>query len=97
METPKLTKAQYKAQWQKLNKEKMATYARNYYHKRCSIDPEYKTKLCEKVKARYVPKSKTFLNDINDNAIIEIVKTMEEPFIFPDPTGIDKDMNTNDQ
>ena len=40
--------------WQKENKEKMAQYARKYYHKRCIEDPEYKIKLCNKVKANYV-------------------------------------------
>lgn len=94
---PKLTKMEYKAQWQKMNKEKMALYARNYYHKRCSVDPDYKIKLCEKVKARYIPKNKQFLDNINDTAVLEIVDILQEPFIFPDPTGIDKDMNSINQ
>ena len=93
MESPKLTKMEYKAMWQKLNKEKMATYARNYYHKRCKEEPEYKTKLCERIKSKYVPKTKKFLNEICDDHVIYIVKTMDEPFIFPDPTGLDMNMN----
>ncbi len=32
------------------NMEKHALFARNYYHKRCLSDPEYKNKQCEKQK-----------------------------------------------
>ena len=34
--------------WRQANPNKLAEYARNYYHKRTQIDPEYKKKLCEK-------------------------------------------------
>ena len=37
--------------WRLANKEKMSKYARNYYHKRCEKDAEYKSKLCERKKA----------------------------------------------
>lgn len=33
-----------------LKKQKLAEHARNYYHKRCTNDPEYKQLLCERVK-----------------------------------------------
>jgi hypothetical protein len=33
-----------------LKKQKLAELARNYYHKRCTKDPEYKQLLCERVK-----------------------------------------------
>ena len=46
MESIKLSKKEYKAMWQKENKEKMAQYSRKYYHKRCIEDSEYKIKLC---------------------------------------------------
>ena len=36
--------------WRQANPHKLAEYARNYYHKRASLDPEYKKKLCEKEK-----------------------------------------------
>ena len=36
--------------WRQANPNKLAEYARNYYHKRTQIDPEYKKKLCEKEK-----------------------------------------------
>jgi len=36
--------------WRLANKEKMALYSRNYYHKRCENDPDYKIKLCERKK-----------------------------------------------
>jgi hypothetical protein len=91
METVKLSKKEYKAMWQKQNKEKMAQYARKYYHKRCIKDPEYKIKLCNKVKANYISKKK-FLNNICDEDILHIVDVMDEPFIFPDPTGLDLNM-----
>lgn len=35
---------------EKLKKQKLAEHARNYYHKRCINDPEYKQLLCERVK-----------------------------------------------
>lgn len=41
---------QNKNMWQRNNKEKMAQYARNYYHSRTRKDPEYKKILCEKEK-----------------------------------------------
>ena len=34
--------------WRQANPHKLAEYARNYYHKRASEDPEYKKNLCEK-------------------------------------------------
>ena len=37
--------------WRIANKDKVAQYARTYYHKRAEIDPTYKTLLCEKKKA----------------------------------------------
>ena len=36
--------------WRQANPNKLAEYARNYYHKRVARDPEYKKKLCEKEK-----------------------------------------------
>jgi hypothetical protein len=36
--------------WRQANPNKLAEYARNYYHKRVAQDPEYKKKLCEKEK-----------------------------------------------
>lgn len=36
--------------WNEENKEKIAIYARNYYHSRCEKDPNYKLKMCEKEK-----------------------------------------------
>ena len=36
--------------WRQANPNKLAEYARNYYHKRTQNDPEYKKKLCEKDK-----------------------------------------------
>lgn len=50
-----------KAIWQKDNKEKMAEYARNYYHGRSKKDPEYKKRLCEKEK-----ENKAKRNNINE-------------------------------
>ena len=41
---------EYRKLWNLNNKEKMAEYARNYYNKRCSLDPEYKKELCERKK-----------------------------------------------
>lgn len=35
---------------EKIKKQKLAECARNYYHKRCATDPEYKQLLCERVK-----------------------------------------------
>lgn len=49
METPQI-KQDKKKLWIQNNKDKVATYARNYYHKRCEADPNYKTMLCNKVK-----------------------------------------------
>ena len=45
--------------WRSENKDKMALYARNYYHKRCEKDPEYKKVLCEKVKKNNQKKDST--------------------------------------
>jgi hypothetical protein len=42
---------QRKDMWQRNNKQKMAQYARNYYHSRTQKDPEYKKMLCEKQKS----------------------------------------------
>ena len=42
-----LTKKQI---WTQKNKDKIAEYARNYYHKRCEKDPDYKKRMCEKEK-----------------------------------------------
>ena len=36
--------------WRQANPNKLAEYARNYYHKRVAKDPDYKKKLCEKEK-----------------------------------------------
>jgi len=36
--------------WRLANKDKLAMYARNYYHKRCEKDADYKVKLCERKK-----------------------------------------------
>ena len=94
MEINKLSKKEYKAEWQRQNKVKMAEYARKYYHKRCESDPEYKQMLCEKVKSKYISKRKLKLHKKSDDEILEIVEIMEEPFIFPDPTGLDYNMNT---
>lgn len=44
----KLTDARKK--WRQANPNKLAEYARNYYHKRVAKDPDYKKKLCEKEK-----------------------------------------------
>lgn len=40
--------AETRKAWRLANKEKMAIYARNYYHKRSSQDPEYKVMLSKK-------------------------------------------------
>ena len=48
--------------WRQANPHKLAEYARNYYHKRASLDPEYKKKLCEKEK-----ENKAKRNSININ------------------------------
>jgi hypothetical protein len=37
-------------EWKEKNRDKLALYARNYYHKRCNSDPNYKKLLCEKEK-----------------------------------------------
>ncbi len=42
--------------WKARNKDKLAMYARNYYNKRTSNDPEYKAILCEKKKAQKLKK-----------------------------------------
>ena len=47
--------------WRQANPNKLAEYARNYYHKRTQIDPEYKKKLCEKEK-----ENKAKRNSINN-------------------------------
>ena len=46
--------------WRQANPNKLAEYARNYYHKRVARDPEYKKKLCEKEK-----ENKAKRNNIN--------------------------------
>ena len=46
--------------WRQANPNKLAEYARNYYHKRTQSDPEYKKKLCEKEK-----ENKAKRNNIN--------------------------------
>ena len=38
--------------WRQANPNKLAEYARNYYHKRTQNDPEYKKKLCQKEKRK---------------------------------------------
>jgi hypothetical protein len=50
METIKLSTKEKRQIWLQNNKDKLALYARNYYQKRTQMDPEYKTKLCEKEK-----------------------------------------------
>ena len=93
MENSKLTKMEYKALWQKENKAKMAEYARNYYKKRCENDVEYKKKLCDKVKKRYKPKRVNVLKNVEDDEVLKVVDDLDEPFIFPDPTGLDLNMD----
>lgn len=88
-----MSKSEYKAEWQRKNKEKMAMYARNYYHKRCENEPEYKVMLCNKIKSRYVSKKNKILSKIDDDAVLLIVEELDDPFIFPDPTGLDQNMN----
>jgi len=51
METIKMTLKEKRQIWAKNNRDKLALYARNYYQKRTQVDPDYKTKLCEKEKA----------------------------------------------
>jgi murein endopeptidase len=50
METIKMTLKEKRQIWAQNNKDKLALYARNYYEKRTQVDPDYKTKLCEKEK-----------------------------------------------
>jgi hypothetical protein len=69
MEIQTLTKKQL---WLKNNKEKIAEYARNYYHKRCERDPEYKKKLCEKER-----KNKEKRNNLKE------VKSVGRPLKYP--------------
>ena len=54
VEPIQLTKRQL---WNRANKDKVATYARNYYHKRCELEPNYKTVLCERVKSNNLKKT----------------------------------------
>jgi hypothetical protein len=56
VEPNQLTKRQL---WNKANKDKLAEYARNYYHKRIDADPNYKTMLCERVKSNNLKKTET--------------------------------------
>jgi hypothetical protein len=51
-----------KKEWRQKNLEKLADYARSYYYKRIENDPDYKKKLCEKVK---INKAKRDGIDIN--------------------------------
>ena len=51
METIKMTQKEKRKIWANNNKDKLAIYARNYYHKRTQEDPNYKAILCEKEKA----------------------------------------------
>ena len=44
------TKKDTKKEWKEKNRDKLALYARNYYHKRCNRDPNYKKMMCEKEK-----------------------------------------------
>ena len=52
-------KSEYRKKWNSQNKEKMAEYARNYYNKRCSLDPEYKKELCKRKKENNLKNGKT--------------------------------------
>jgi len=42
---------EYRKLWDLKNKAKLAEYARKYYNKRCSSDPDYKKELCERKKS----------------------------------------------
>lgn len=53
-------KKEKRKKWREANPHKLAEYARRYYHKRTSRDPEYKKKLCEKEK-----ENKAIRNNIN--------------------------------
>lgn len=53
--------SEYRKKWRQANPHKLAEYARNYYHKRASTDPEYKKRLCEKEK-----ENKAKRNNINE-------------------------------
>lgn len=46
----KETKHQKRLEWNQMNKDKLAEYARNHYHKRVQEDPEYRHKLRDRVK-----------------------------------------------
>jgi hypothetical protein len=48
--------------WRQANPHKLAEYARNYYHKRASLDPEYKKKLCEKEKENKAKRNSIKIN-----------------------------------
>jgi hypothetical protein len=50
---------EYKKVWRAKNPDKVALYARNYYHKRITNDPEYKKKLCEKEKINKAKRENT--------------------------------------
>jgi len=66
--TPQEKKRLYVAK----NKERIALYARNYYHRRCEQNEEYKKKLCENVKKN--KKNREIKEDINpENTEPEIV------------------------
>jgi len=45
--------------WILNNKEKIAEYARNYYHLRCQKDPDYKKRMCEKEKKNKAKRNNT--------------------------------------
>ena len=55
----KLTDARKK--WRQANPNKLAEYARNYYHKRVAKDPDYKKKLCEKEKENKAKRNSIYL------------------------------------
>ena len=42
--------AESRKKWRQAHPDKLAEYARNYYHRRVAKDPDYKRKLCEKEK-----------------------------------------------
>lgn len=47
--------------WRQANPNKLAEYARNYYHKRTQNDPEYKKKLCEKEKENKAKRNSIYI------------------------------------
>ena len=48
--------AETRKAWRMANKDKVAQYARTYYHKRTGIDPTYKSLLCEQKKVANLKK-----------------------------------------